>query len=785
MDNNVVIRSSHIDRITNRIRDKKAAYFCAYTGSGKTTLIKQYMENKKRKYAYLSCRDEDFSNRLKIETANGTRHIVIDDVQEGGKYMYEITTAICESRKETRYYIIGRSRIPEYLMPFSIADVMVDFDQKFFAFTAEEIQEIFIRNGKSISISTASKIKADTGGWVLAVLVYVNNYEENRAYSDINRMCTRDVFEYFNERLWMQFSEGLRNMMIRIGHLSEFTIDQAKKISGETEAEKHVAEAETLGSFIKKGNDNVYYVEALVNEYLKWKQRTEYTKEFRNDFYKRTAEYFEGICDIPNAVKYYGMSEANDKVVQLLEENAEKHEGNGNFYKLKDYYTALPDDYVGKKPALISALSMVYSISGDPEKSEEYRKRLETYVRLTEDKDKRKEAMGKLAYLNIVLAHRGIKDLDELIKAYSTSVVRGVITLQEFGITGNMPSVMNGGKDLCAWTKRERTMYRTLKSPVSIVMGKRSNGAAEIALGESLFEKSMDGNYAEALILANSGYYEGEQAGNIQLQFAALAVISRIYTALGKPESAVAAIDKLMGRVSKTDEIYKNIEAFRVYLSMLIGESKAVNAWFEKKAPDENDGFYIMDRYRYIVKIRIYIIKGMYDEALSLLSRIEQYINSYERFYLYIDVLILKSILYYRMKNEDWRGIFSDTVEKCREYGFIRAIARYGNSIYDLLSALESEPDDDYVKELMIRSKRQALYYPNYMKAEKSKDYGLTDSEKKVLKLVCDGLSNEEIARLTDVAVRTVKFHLSNIYTKLNVRGRTAAINLCYSNGIL
>lgn len=785
MNNNVVIRNAHIDKITNRIRDKKVAYFSAYTGSGKTTLIKQYMESKKRKYAYLSCRDENFIDRLKAETAVGTRHIVIDDVQEGGKYMYEITTAICESRKETRYYILGRCKIPEYLMPFSIANVMAFFDQNFFAFTAEEVQELFARNGKNIPISIAEKVKKDTGGWALAILVYVNNYEEHISYDDINRRCTRDVFEYFNERLWMQFSYGLREMMLKIGYLSSFTINQVRQITGEEKVEHYIEEAETLGSFIKKGKDNIYFVEPLVNDYLEWKQKTEYTNEFRNDCYKRTAEYFKETGDITNAVKYYSKAECSDMVLTLLEENADRHECNGNFYSLRKYYIALPDDYVSKRPALMSALSVVYSISGDSEKSEEYRRKLETYIRLTDDRNKRKTAMGKLAYLNIVLAHRGITELDELFKAYSNSVMRGVVTLQEFGVTGNMPSVINGGKDICEWTKKDRTMYRVLKSPVSVVLGKGCNGAAEIALGESIFEKNTDGNYAEALILANSGYYEAKKAENIHLQFAALAVISRIYIALGKPESAVETIDKLLERVSKTQEIYNNIEAFRVYLSMLIGESKAVNEWFENKAPDENEGFYILDRYRYIVKIRIYIVKGMYDEALSLLSRAEQYFNSYERVYLSIDALILKSILFYRMKNDGWKKIFERAVEKCREYGFVRAIVKYGNSIYNLLMESYTEINDSFIEDLIIKSKKQALYYPNYMRTEKSKDYGLTDSEKTVLKLVCDGLSNEEIAKLTDIAVRTVKYHLSNIYNKLNVRGRTAAINLCYSNGIL
>ena len=52
---------------------------------------------------------------------------------------------------------------------------------------------------------------------------------------------------------------------------------------------------------------------------------------------------------------------------------------------------------------------------------------------------------------------------------------------------------------------------------------------------------------------------------------------------------------------------------------------------------------------------------------------------------------------------------------------------------------------------------------------------GLTDREIEVLGLVAQGDSNAELARLLCVTPQTVKFHLSNIYRKLNVSNRTQA----------
>ncbi len=53
----------------------------------------------------------------------------------------------------------------------------------------------------------------------------------------------------------------------------------------------------------------------------------------------------------------------------------------------------------------------------------------------------------------------------------------------------------------------------------------------------------------------------------------------------------------------------------------------------------------------------------------------------------------------------------------------------------------------------------------------------LTDRELEVLRLVADGLSNQEIADRLIISVRTAKKHIQNIYGKLAVEGRVQAIN--------
>jgi DNA-binding NarL/FixJ family response regulator len=53
-------------------------------------------------------------------------------------------------------------------------------------------------------------------------------------------------------------------------------------------------------------------------------------------------------------------------------------------------------------------------------------------------------------------------------------------------------------------------------------------------------------------------------------------------------------------------------------------------------------------------------------------------------------------------------------------------------------------------------------------------DWDLSAREEEILRLVADGLSNEEIASQLVLSVRTVERHLSNCYVKLRVSGKAA-----------
>jgi DNA-binding NarL/FixJ family response regulator len=66
-----------------------------------------------------------------------------------------------------------------------------------------------------------------------------------------------------------------------------------------------------------------------------------------------------------------------------------------------------------------------------------------------------------------------------------------------------------------------------------------------------------------------------------------------------------------------------------------------------------------------------------------------------------------------------------------------------------------------------------------------SVDGGLTRREIEILQLVAEGYSNAQLAKMLWVTEQTVKFHLSNIYRKLDVANRTEASRWAQVHGLL
>jgi DNA-binding NarL/FixJ family response regulator len=70
------------------------------------------------------------------------------------------------------------------------------------------------------------------------------------------------------------------------------------------------------------------------------------------------------------------------------------------------------------------------------------------------------------------------------------------------------------------------------------------------------------------------------------------------------------------------------------------------------------------------------------------------------------------------------------------------------------------------------------------IRIEIASDIALTERETDVLRLLLEGRANKEIANSLGISVRTVKFHLDNLYSKIGVNSRVEAVVFALQRGL-
>ncbi|TBV06599.1 LuxR C-terminal-related transcriptional regulator [Stutzerimonas kirkiae] len=115
-----------------------------------------------------------------------------------------------------------------------------------------------------------------------------------------------------------------------------------------------------------------------------------------------------------------------------------------------------------------------------------------------------------------------------------------------------------------------------------------------------------------------------------------------------------------------------------------------------------------------------------------------------------------------------------------------RSLLDAGDELLPLLSRLQKKlPARHETGEILARLLERHPQADERQRQGHTTRQGLSERECQALRLVAEGQSNKEIARSLDISTETVKWHLKNIYGKLNVTSRTQAIGRAQELGLL
>lgn len=524
------------------------AYIFGVSGSGKTTLVSRYLGT--RKYMVVDAggiRPDD----LVVESSNARKIIVIDNLHElSWGDVDTVREQIIEliRREDVWVILVGRCPVPPWLSAVRFQEGFYVVDSKLLMFSLEDIKKYAEYAGFSINEAQVQRMYYETTGLPLAVEMCHIKYMEmaytseitDDMYNDFSRRVEDEMCNYLEYHVYDNWDVEMQEFLMGISVVDEFTTKQAEMITGRSDSELLIERAKWLGNFMtsrmdKDGNTQ-YQLQFHMRVSMRRRLKRKYEKERIRGLYENAGLFYRLNGDIRKALEMYENAGVTERIVSILVDNARHAANSGYYYDLKKYYLELPDHVIEKSPELMCGMSMLQSLLLNPDESERWYDRLKLYADENQG-SARKNAKGLLLYLDIGLPHRGSVDVLKLLKSAYTMVFNKEVRIQEWSVTSNLPSMMNGGKDFCEWSKRDRELASKVGRIVEFVLGKYGKGLVNLALAESFLEKSGD-NY-EVATLAAKGRMQAEAGGKIEQCFVADGILAWLHLQNGKPQEAL------------------------------------------------------------------------------------------------------------------------------------------------------------------------------------------------------------------------------------------------------
>ncbi len=773
MTEKIIIKPSVQKRFDSFMEHGRVLFFSAPCGFGKTVLADALLRGRKvlrRNAGEPDCAIPSPTQDWDI--------LLIDDLQ----FMQEETgqQALCElirSSPERRFVLLSRGAPPSDLMAFQYTGLMTVLTAEDLFFDHDDTHRLFDACGVAASDSEISAILKESVGYPLGLVTAAQCMSGGKPFgAEITAQARRQVFTYFQEHVYRRFDLPVHRFLLELAPFERFDPELARVVSGDPHAGELLEWLLSRTSMLRYDDIQHFHFWPQFRIFLLWEMELEYAPEKRNAIFSRGGLYYELKEDYAHALDCYTRGGDHSKVSELLIRNAELHPGMGHYAEMEQYYRALPEDEILASPSLMQGMSMLCALAADYKGSERWYQELRKFSEQRGKQDAAgKQARSRLAWLDIALPQRSAEMLTDTFPAVFRLLCSKDVALPPFSVTSTLPSIMSGGKDFSAWSKKDDLLYQTLRIPVEAVLGKDGFGLADTAIAESKFEKGED---ISARMLSMMGrIHEIQQNGTPDIEFAAVGLLSRSQFASGRADDARHTLALLRTRFEQQGQkrFLPNIDAMLCRIALQTGDRDTAETWYREKAPRDPQRLNVMKRYQYLTQAMAELTSGRPDAALLTLAPLRTYCQTCHRHINGIHLDMLSAIALYRQDDKTWQAHLTAALDAAREFSFIRTISMYGNAALPLLETLSWDKDSKWGSRLMGAVRMQASCYPAFLQPPLPHGEELTAAEMQVLRLICADRSNAEIGAILNIKLPTVKTHVRHILTKLNVSRRSKA----------
>ncbi|HVO73231.1 MAG TPA: LuxR C-terminal-related transcriptional regulator [Ignavibacteriaceae bacterium] len=767
-----------------------------------------------------------------ISTSSAECILVLDDFHlVNSPNLHQTVASFIDHIPLNLHLVIASRHDPSFaLSKMRVRKELCEVREADLRFTPEETEKFFRETmDLHLGYDEINNLENRTEGWIASLQLAALAMQGRKNIPEFIQKFSGShnyIVDYLTEEVLQHLDNNIQEFLLFTSILERFNSQLCDYLTNGSESQHILEFLDRSKLFLVPLDENKkwFRYHHLFSDLLKFRLEQLFPDIIRT-LHRRASEWFEKNSYTEDAFNHALAAGDKERAADLIDAASIPVLVKGELTTLQNWSEKIPADLLSERAYLLLSLAWIHNIRGDLQKAAPFVEQIEKIISREDSKYNEKTRLDLLGHVALIksYSYNPVYSND-----YGTiSIQRELILEAKKYLEADNPTYLQSTINLVlGWTylysgeldDAFRTFEKAYKegeasnnhivtlsgaynqTVVLLLQGKLKLGYnfalkvikeysgrhgkfflplgfTYLGIGEIFYHMNR---FKEAEEYLNYGLRISELMGNWTMFFHAVYLLALIKQIQGDYKSVKNLLKKEQEALSKSPSFFREIafEANKVRLWLIQKNKKAAANWMDKYNSDpmrECPFFFLGD----IISARILMENEEYFEALNL---IENKRDEFEKMGVCLWILesrILKALIFEK-EGETGKALteLKEAVKIAAPEGFKRIFINEGKIMSDLLADILTDSQDD--KSLDFNFISSLIEEINAEEGESSQglDEPLSDREIEVLRLLASGFSNQDIADKLYVAVGTVKKHTHQIYQKLNVTGRTKAIQL-------
>lgn len=667
--------------------------------------------------------------------------------------------------------------------PPSVADDIISnvplmryVDSRLFLFDKNDIQQLFLHNGISLTLEKSSEIHAITEGWVAALNMYCSGYKAKGRFS----ICG-GINDLIENTIWNRLTAREQYLLLSLSIFELFSVSQICIVLG-TDKLPEYARNLIKSNIMVRYEDNLrgYIMHSLLREYLLHRVERYCSEEEKSMLYERTGLACVAEKQYYQAAGFFYKAKSYEQLMKLPLKGHDlaNYMGKNSDVFMMNVIENTPSKVLYKYPQLLFIFAFELFLLG---KIESFSRMCSIISDILDFEDAFESDIrmlkGEFILLMSFTKFNDIYEMSEMHReAYKILGGPSKLIVANHAWTFGAPSVLYMFWGKSGQLAEEMKIMNECIPYYNKLAGGHGSGAGEAMGSEGLF---MQGDDISSESMCYKTIYMANTHRQDSIVLCAYLQLARIAMFRGDTKAYLQAVERIQDTINVATEqrIQYVGDLCLGFLSVLRGKTDDVKLWITDFRSISSSLYEVATSFAHIIHLKYLWVEGGVNKRSEISGFAEAYLSLAEKLNFLFPKVYIFIIL--GLLNQEL-GMFGEAqkyIKRALDIAMPDKVympfAEMGKEVVPLMErvSLINEYQESARKILELAKKQE--FGVSCINQQLNRDkYNLTPREQEISSLAAEGMSNADIAEKLFISVYTVKNTLKKVFVKLNIKKR-------------